>query len=35
MGLTVLLAVIIVLANLVVDVRHRALDPRLQDATMA
>jgi oligopeptide transport system permease protein len=32
MGLTVLLAVVIVLANLAVDVVHRALDPRLQEA---
>jgi ABC-type dipeptide/oligopeptide/nickel transport system permease component len=32
MGLTVMLAVIIILANLAVDVTHRALDPRLQEA---
>jgi ABC-type dipeptide/oligopeptide/nickel transport system permease component len=32
MGLTVMLAVIIVLANLAVDVAQRALDPRLREA---
>ncbi len=32
MGLTVLLTLVIVFANLAVDVMHRALDPRLQEA---
>jgi oligopeptide transport system permease protein len=32
MGLTVMLAVLIVIANLAVDVVHRALDPRLREA---
>jgi ABC-type dipeptide/oligopeptide/nickel transport system permease component len=35
LGLTVVLAVMIVLANLVVDVLHRALDPRLREAAYA
>ena len=35
MGLTVMLALLIVFANLVVDVAHRMLDPRLQDAAYA
>jgi ABC-type dipeptide/oligopeptide/nickel transport system permease component len=35
LGLTVMLAVIIILANLVVDVLHRVLDPRLRDADAA
>jgi oligopeptide transport system permease protein len=32
LGLTVLLTVLIVLANLAVDIAHRALDPRLREA---
>jgi ABC-type dipeptide/oligopeptide/nickel transport system permease component len=32
MGLTVMLALLIVFANLVVDIAHRALDPRLREA---
>jgi ABC-type dipeptide/oligopeptide/nickel transport system permease component len=32
LGLTVLLAVLIVFINLAVDIAHRALDPRLRDA---
>ena len=32
MGLTVVLALLVVCANLVVDVAHRALDPRLREA---
>jgi oligopeptide transport system permease protein len=32
MGLTLMLAVLIVIANLAVDVAHRALDPRLREA---
>jgi ABC-type dipeptide/oligopeptide/nickel transport system permease component len=32
MGLTVMLALLIVFANLAVDVAHRALDPRLREA---
>jgi oligopeptide transport system permease protein len=32
MGLTVVLALLVVFVNLVVDVAHRALDPRLQEA---
>jgi ABC-type dipeptide/oligopeptide/nickel transport system permease component len=32
MGLTVLLALIVVFANLAVDIAHRALDPRLREA---
>jgi oligopeptide transport system permease protein len=32
MGLTVMLALLIVLANLFVDIAHRALDPRLREA---
>jgi oligopeptide transport system permease protein len=32
LGLTVLLAVLIILANLAVDIAHRALDPRLREA---
>jgi oligopeptide transport system permease protein len=35
LGLTVMLAVLIVFANLVVDVAHRMLDPRLRDAAYA
>ena len=35
LGLTVVLAVVIVIANLVVDVLHRALDPRLREAAYA
>ena len=35
LGLTVMLALLIVFANLVVDVAHRMLDPRLQDAAYA
>jgi ABC-type dipeptide/oligopeptide/nickel transport system permease component len=35
LGLTVLLALLIVFANLVVDVAHRMLDPRLRDAAYA
>jgi ABC-type dipeptide/oligopeptide/nickel transport system permease component len=35
LGLTVMLAMLIVFANLVVDVAHRMLDPRLQDAAYA
>jgi oligopeptide transport system permease protein len=35
LGLTVMLAVIIILANLVVDILHRVLDPRLRDADAA
>jgi oligopeptide transport system permease protein len=35
LGLTVMLALLIVVANLVVDVAHRMLDPRLQDAAYA
>ena len=35
LGLTVVLAVMIVIANLVVDVLHRALDPRLREAAYA
>jgi hypothetical protein len=32
---TLVLAVLIVIANLVVDVLHRALDPRLREAAYA
>ena len=32
MGVTIVLAVLIVCINLVVDIAHRALDPRLQEA---
>jgi oligopeptide transport system permease protein len=32
LGLTVLLTVVIVLANLAVDLVHAALDPRIRDA---
>jgi oligopeptide transport system permease protein len=32
LGLTVLLALLVVFANLVVDVAQRALDPRLHEA---
>jgi ABC-type dipeptide/oligopeptide/nickel transport system permease component len=32
MGLTVMLALLIVVANLLVDIAHRALDPRLREA---
>jgi ABC-type dipeptide/oligopeptide/nickel transport system permease component len=35
LGLTVLLAVLIVIANLVVDVLHRGLDPRLREEAYA
>jgi ABC-type dipeptide/oligopeptide/nickel transport system permease component len=35
LGLTVMLALLIVFVNLVVDVAHRMLDPRLQDAAYA
>jgi oligopeptide transport system permease protein len=35
LGLTVMLALLIVFANLVVDVAHRMLDPRLRDAAYA
>jgi oligopeptide transport system permease protein len=35
LGLTVMLALLIVVANLVVDVAHRMLDPRLRDAAYA
>jgi oligopeptide transport system permease protein len=35
LGLTVMLALLIVIANLVVDVAHRMLDPRLRDAAYA
>jgi oligopeptide transport system permease protein len=35
LGLTVLLAVLIVLANLVVDILHRILDPRVAEAAYA
>jgi oligopeptide transport system permease protein len=35
LGLTVMLALLIIVANLVVDVAHRMLDPRLQDAAYA
>jgi dipeptide transport system permease protein len=35
LGLTVMLASLIVFANLVVDVAHRMLDPRLRDAAYA
>jgi oligopeptide transport system permease protein len=35
LGLTVILAVLIILANLAVDILHRALDPRLRDADAA
>jgi ABC-type dipeptide/oligopeptide/nickel transport system permease component len=35
LALTVLLAVLIILANLVVDILHRLLDPRLRDADAA
>jgi ABC-type dipeptide/oligopeptide/nickel transport system permease component len=35
LGLTVMLSLLIVLANLVVDVAHRMLDPRLGDAAYA
>jgi ABC-type dipeptide/oligopeptide/nickel transport system permease component len=32
MGLTVLLAIIVVLANMVVDILYGVLDPRTRDA---
>jgi ABC-type dipeptide/oligopeptide/nickel transport system permease component len=35
LGLTVMLALLIVFANLLVDVAHRMLDPRLRDAAYA
>jgi ABC-type dipeptide/oligopeptide/nickel transport system permease component len=35
LGLTVILAVLIILANLAVDILHRVLDPRLRDADAA
>jgi oligopeptide transport system permease protein len=35
LGLTVMLAVLIILANLAVDILHRVLDPRLRDADAA
>jgi ABC-type dipeptide/oligopeptide/nickel transport system permease component len=35
LGLTVMLALVIIFANLVVDVAHRMLDPRLRDAAYA
>jgi ABC-type dipeptide/oligopeptide/nickel transport system permease component len=35
LGLTVVLAVLIILANLAVDILHRVLDPRLRDADAA
>jgi oligopeptide transport system permease protein len=35
LALTVLLAVLIILANLAVDILHRVLDPRLRDADAA
>jgi ABC-type dipeptide/oligopeptide/nickel transport system permease component len=35
LALTVLLAVLIILANLAVDILHRVLDPRLRDAEAA
>jgi ABC-type dipeptide/oligopeptide/nickel transport system permease component len=35
LGLTVMLALLIVFANLVVDIAHRILDPRLRDAAYA
>ena len=35
LGLTVILAVLIILANLAVDILHRVLDPRLRDADTA
>ena len=35
LGLTVMLALLIVVANLAVDVAHRMLDPRLRDAAYA
>jgi ABC-type dipeptide/oligopeptide/nickel transport system permease component len=35
LGLTVMLALLIVFANLIVDIAHRMLDPRLRDAAYA
>jgi ABC-type dipeptide/oligopeptide/nickel transport system permease component len=35
LGLTVVLAILIVIANLVVDILHRALDPRLREPAYA
>jgi ABC-type dipeptide/oligopeptide/nickel transport system permease component len=35
MGLTVMLALLIILANLVVDILHRVLDPRIQEPAYA
>ena len=35
LGLTIILAVLIILANLAVDILHRVLDPRLRDADAA